>query len=342
MRTFYVLLCFWAIFDSTALMDNIIGEALRVKRILDKSDKKSRTTTTIDREQLGNTSRTLRIQTQTTMRPRCLSSNGEQIAGIKDNRIYVYNRSTGNNSAITPINGEIIDMHFYGNTHIVYTVRNAEGRIRLILINLHTKEQNNLTPSQNAKSIHVTIANSMIIAVSHIGSSYSACRINPNSLTTQAIGTGSAVRFNEKIIFLDEANSWKIVVHENKIALVHTILKTGEQQSTFIQGQFRLSDVKALFAKNGSPLIISLHQGKKINHAPFESSKEPHIRYLNQTFSNWDVISSTTDGNIWLLHVYNIQSPDEYVLYDVRNRRIERNITNNSSNVASVRKLSIM
>jgi hypothetical protein len=334
------------IFDSTALIDNVMEEALRVKHILDKSNKKSREATTINREQWRNTPRTGWIQTQTAMRPRCLSSNGEQIAGIKDNRIYVHNRSTGNNSAITPVNGEIIDMLFYGNTHIVYTVRSAEGRIRLMLINLHAKKQNDLTPSQNAKSIHVTIANNMIIAVSHIGSSYSACRINPNNLTTQVIGTGSVDRFNEKIIFLDGTHNWKIVVHENKIALVHTILKTGEQQSTFIQGQFRLPDIKALFGKNGSPLIISLHQGKKINHAPFESSKEPHIRYLNQTFSNWDVISSTTDGNIWLLHIYNIQSPDEYVLYDVRNRCIERNITSNSRNVdafgASIRKLSIM
>jgi hypothetical protein len=322
-------------------MDNVMEEALR--RILDKSNPKSRAITA-SREQFRNVPRAGWAQTQTAMRPRCLSSNGEQVAGIKDNRICVHNRNTGNNSAITPMNGEIIDICFYGNTHIVYTIRGTDGRIRLIVINLRTREQNDLTPAQNAKSIHVTMANGAIIAISHIGSSYSACKINPNNLTTQIVGTGSADRVNEKIVFLDEAHSWKIIVHENKVALVHTILRTGEQQSTFIQGQFRLSDVKALFGKNGNPLIISLHQGKKINHAPFEPSKEPHIRYLNQTFSNWDVISSTADGNIWLLRIYNIQSADEYVLYNVRNRCIERNITNSSVSTfsTSARKLSVM
>jgi hypothetical protein len=345
---YYILLCLLIISDSTALINNIMEEALRVKRILDKPDKKSHAATIVDRERWRNDLGTGEGWTsQTIMHPRCLSSNGEQIAGIRDNRIYVHSRSTGNNSAITPVKGEIIDMHFYSNTHIIYTIRSVDRHIRLMLINLRTKEQNDLTPVQNAKSIHVTIANGMITTISHVGSSYYACRINPNNLTTQAVGTGSTDRLNEKIIFLDKARSWKIVVYENKVALVCTILGTGEQQSTFIQGRFRLSDVKALFGKNGNPLIISLHQGKEINHAPFEPSKEPHIRYLNQTFSNWDVISSTADGDIWLLRVCNIQGSNEYVLYDVRSRCIERNITSNFGNIsasfgAPVRKLNVM
>jgi hypothetical protein len=124
----------------------------------------------------------------------------------------------------------------------------------------------------------------------------------------------------EKYISVSGNYCYKLKLQSGSAQLITTNLGNNSQKRTDIGNVSKLSDISVYSDKNGLPLLISVNKARRTN-IPLNNSLTSSINAINSQFvnSDWYMLDSTIDENLWLLRISSPQNSNKYYLFNRKN-----------------------
>lgn len=224
----------------------------------------------------------------------------------------------------------IIDLAFVSPQHIIYLFRTSQNFIRMHLLDVSKNQIADITPidritsanlraKQNSAILHVKTQNESNVIYKIIASPPKAESVTRRNVLFDENANPVEIPFNSssnvKYILANHMNTYMLRKQPNGgISFVTINRNTMQEQSLSILDAYNFKECKLYYDARQKPLFLKvIGSGNKICTS---NDLITHFQNINKKLQNngWDFLSSTVDGNIWL-----IQSKGSYFLYDLRN-----------------------